>query len=60
MLILLDLVPHQAGAAVNLPHGAGSYADPDSKSDRWGGRKAQAYVDLTIATAFWQRFSARG
>ncbi|KTR77441.1 hypothetical protein NS234_07500 [Microbacterium oxydans] len=35
---------------MNLPHGAGSYADPDAKTERWGGRKAQAYVDLTIQT----------
>jgi hypothetical protein len=35
---------------MNLPHGAGAYADPDAKTERWGGRKAQAYVELTIAT----------
>ena len=35
---------------MNLRHGPGTYADPDGKSERWGGRKAQAYVELTIQT----------
>lgn len=35
---------------MNLPHGPGAFADPDAKPERWGGRKAQAYVQLTLAT----------
>lgn len=30
-------------------HGPGVYADAGAKPQRWGGRKAQAYVALTLA-----------
>lgn len=30
-------------------HGPGTYADPDAKPQRWAGRKAQQYVERTIA-----------
>lgn len=35
---------------MNLRHGAGTYADPEGKPETWGGRKAQAYVALTLET----------
>ncbi len=33
-----------------LKHGPGTYADPEAKTERWGGRKAQEYVRITLET----------
>jgi hypothetical protein len=35
---------------VNLRHGPGTYAVTDTKSERWGGRKAQEFTALTLST----------
>lgn len=35
---------------MQLRHGPGVYADSEAKPARWGGRKAQQYVELTLAT----------
>lgn len=34
---------------MQLRHGPGTYADPDAKTERWGGRRAQEYVAATLA-----------
>lgn len=33
---------------MQLRHGPGAYADPDAKTQRWGGRRAQEYVAATL------------
>jgi hypothetical protein len=47
----LDPSPVEVGAValVDLPRGPGLLAAPDAKPERWGGRRAQAYVALTLA-----------
>ena len=37
-------------SGLQLRHGPGVYADPTAKAERWGGRKAQQYVELTLVT----------
>lgn len=32
-----------------MNRGPGLYSDPDAPAEKWGGRKAQQYVHLTIA-----------
>ncbi|MCC2034216.1 HNH endonuclease [Microbacterium allomyrinae] len=34
---------------MQLRHGPGTYADPDAKPQRWGGRRAIEYVARTLA-----------
>lgn len=33
---------------MNVPHGPGVHADPSALPEKWGGRKAQAYVVATL------------
>jgi 5-methylcytosine-specific restriction endonuclease McrA len=33
---------------LRIPHGDGALADPDLPEQKWGGRKAQQYVRLTL------------
>lgn len=38
-----------ASAPVAIRRGPGAYRDPDAPAEKWGGRKAIAYVALTLA-----------
>lgn len=37
-------------STLHLPRGEGTYANPDEPAERWGGRRAQQFTELTLLT----------